>query len=396
MRGHAPCTPTCKGGAVMIYTMAKKISKRTIERILECAKIEEVVGDYVDLTKKGVRYLGLCPFHEDRHQGNFVVYPPKGVYRCFACDARGDSVDFLMRHLKVDFMEAVRVLGKKYNIETDGMPVNVTLPPPRPKPEPLPMLSLPMEMVTAREDTTGDVLCWWMGSLPWDGAQRARVPKVLSEYHVGYSPKHGMTIFWQIDDRERVRTGKMMRYKTDGHRDTSGGNRVNWIHSYIFHERYGGLSESLYEVRQCLFGLHLLDKYPNAEVHIVESEKTALIMAIAYGNNYKTVWMACGGKQNLTRERLAVLMSNGRRIVLHPDHDGIEEWKEIRKGLKYDRVTVDVNIVSEPCWKPEDGEKADMADVIVRMLKENAGDRIEPVQILIDNLKLEYDRTAEG
>jgi hypothetical protein len=156
------------------------------------------------------------------------------------------------------------------------------------------------------------------------------------------------------------------------------------------------MEEGKCEVKTCLFGLHLLDKYPNAEVHIVESEKTAVTMAVAHGNNYKTVWMACGGKDNIKRERLEPIIKRKRTIILHPDHDGIEMWREAKKALKYDHVSVDAKAVSPPCWKPEDGEKADMADVIVRMLKERAGDRIEPVQILIDNLKLEYDRTAEG
>ena len=53
-----------------------KIVKSIIEKILETAKIEEVVADFIDLKKKGVRYLGFCPFHDDRHVGSFVVYPP--------------------------------------------------------------------------------------------------------------------------------------------------------------------------------------------------------------------------------------------------------------------------------------------------------------------------------
>ena len=57
------------------------IDRIIIDRILETAKIEEVVGDFIDLKKKGVRYLGLCPFHQDRHIGSFVVYPKGNCYK---------------------------------------------------------------------------------------------------------------------------------------------------------------------------------------------------------------------------------------------------------------------------------------------------------------------------
>lgn len=375
--------------------MSNKISKRTIERIIETARIEEVVGDYVELKKNGVRYVGLCPFHEDRHVGNFVVYPPRGVYRCFACDARGDAVDFVMRHLKVDFMDAIRIIGKKYSIDTDGQDVAVSIPQ-RPKPAPLPVLSIPEWMMNHTRHTENDNLVRWVRSLPWDSAQRSRLPKVMDEYHVGHS-KTGHTMWWLIDETKTVRTAKMMMYKEDGHRDATGRHSVVWVHSLLFRQKYDGMTEDQWEVQNCLFGLHLLDDYPHAEVHIVESEKTAVVMAIAYGNNYTTLWMACGGKTNLTREKLAPLMRRKRRIVLHPDHDGIEEWQNIAKGLNYDLLTVNAKAVSEGWWKPEDGEKADMADVLVRMMHEK-DERVKPVgdlmqrtgvKILVDNLKLE-------
>ena len=85
-----------------------KIPRHIIDRILETAKIEDVVGDFVTLKKKGVRYLGLCPFHEDHTPTNFSVYPKKNCYTCFACGAKGGVVDFLMRHAKLSYPDAIR------------------------------------------------------------------------------------------------------------------------------------------------------------------------------------------------------------------------------------------------------------------------------------------------
>ena len=98
-----------------------RIDKITIERILKAAKIEDVVGEFVKLKKKGVRYLGLCPFHDDHTIGNFEVSPTKQIYKCFSCDASGDAIKFLMEYsgTKLSYIDALRYLAKKYNIYID-------------------------------------------------------------------------------------------------------------------------------------------------------------------------------------------------------------------------------------------------------------------------------------
>jgi hypothetical protein len=116
--------------------------------------------------------------------------------------------------------------------------------------------------------------------------------------------------------------------------------------------------------------LHLLNYYTRPKVKqdvcIVESEKTALIMAIAYGNNPKQVWMACGGLGNINRDKLKPIIQQKRNIILYPDRDGVKAWKDKAKELNYDRVQVDDRPVTE-WWIPEDGPKADIADVVVRL-----------------------------
>lgn len=376
-----------------------KIDDYIVRRVIESANIVDVVGDFLKLRKTGTRYTAICPFHDDRHDGNFIVYPKGNCFRCFTCDAKGGTVDFLMRHCGMTFPDAIRWLGKKYSIETDMTDFNYTPPPPRPAPAPLPMLVLPMDMVRGREDTRNDVLCNWLRSLPWDGTQAARVPRVLAEYHVGHA-RQGHTIFWQIDEQDRVRTGKMMLYGADGHRDKTTRYNFDWIHSALFrdarHPEYDGAKQ---EMRQTLFGMHLLNLYPKAAVHIVESEKTAVIMAIAYGNNIRQVWMACGGAENLSHERLEPVIAQGRRIILYPDRDAIDKWREKTARLRYDRLTVNVQAVKD-WWMPEDGEKADIADVVIRSINDSKPlTVIDDVKAnmpqasgLIDKLNLEIDK----
>ena len=355
-----------------------KIEKHIIDRILTEAKIEEVVADFVTLKKKGVRYLGLCPFHDDRHLGSFVVYPKGNCFKCFKCDAKGGVVDFLMMHEHLSYPDAIRWLGKKYSIETDMTDFNYTPPPPRPLPPPLPMLVLPDSMVKARMRGIGDniLVRWLRMGINWDSLQRRRVDEVLRDYRIGHSPKNGMTIFWQIDNDGNVRTGKMMLYKADGHRDKrDGAYTFDWIHSALFRDkRHPEYDEDKQEMKQCYFGMHLLNAYKvknvDQAVCIVESEKTAVIMAAAYGNNAKQVWMACGGLENLTIEKLKPITEQGRQIILYPDRDGIQKWRIKAEQLHYNLISVDTKPVLD-WWKPCDGEKADIADVVVRMINES-------------------------
>ena len=183
-----------------------KIQKYIIERILDTAKIEEVVGDFVTLKKKGVRYLGLCPFHDDRHLGSFVVYPKGNCFKCFKCDAKGGVVDFLMKHENLSYPDAIRWLGKKYSIGTDTQDFNYTPPPPRPAPSPFPMLVLPDAMVNARMKGIDDniLVRWLRMGINWDTIQRKRVDEVLTAYRIGHSQKNGMTKIGRASCRERV------------------------------------------------------------------------------------------------------------------------------------------------------------------------------------------------
>ncbi len=94
------------------------IPKETIQDIFEASRIEEVVGDFVQLKKRGSNLLGLCPFHNEKTP-SFTVSPAKGIYKCFGCGKAGNSVNFIMEHEKYSYPEALRYLANKYNIEVE-------------------------------------------------------------------------------------------------------------------------------------------------------------------------------------------------------------------------------------------------------------------------------------
>ena len=91
------------------------IPKETIDLIFETARIDEVVGDFVQLKKRGVNMLGNCPFHDEKTP-SFTVSPAKGIYKCFGCGKGGNSVNFVMDHEHFSYPEALKFLASKYNI----------------------------------------------------------------------------------------------------------------------------------------------------------------------------------------------------------------------------------------------------------------------------------------
>jgi len=91
------------------------ISQETIQQIQSRIDIIEIVGSFVKLKKRGVNYLGLCPFHNEKSP-SFTVSPVKEIYKCFGCGKSGNSIGFLMEHEKYSYTEALRWLAEKYNV----------------------------------------------------------------------------------------------------------------------------------------------------------------------------------------------------------------------------------------------------------------------------------------
>lgn len=94
------------------------ILRATIEKVMDTARIEEVVRSYVDLKNRGSNLIGLCPFHREKTP-SFTVSPSRNIFKCFGCAKAGDPVRFVMEIEQLSFPEAIRSLAKRYNIPVE-------------------------------------------------------------------------------------------------------------------------------------------------------------------------------------------------------------------------------------------------------------------------------------
>ncbi len=94
------------------------IPREKVEEILQAARIEEVVGEFMTLKKRGTNLIGHCPFHNEKTP-SFNVNPARNIFKCFGCGKAGDSAKFLMEHEHFTYPEALRYLAKKYNIKIE-------------------------------------------------------------------------------------------------------------------------------------------------------------------------------------------------------------------------------------------------------------------------------------
>ena len=187
------------------------------------------------------------------------------------------------------------------------------------------------------------------------------IERLMQDYALG-ATKDGSVIYWQIDTKGRVRTGKVMKYNPEtGHRikDTGG---INWVHAIMKKQK---LLPDDYNLVQCLFGEHLLRIYPDRVVALVESEKSALI---GTGVFPEYVWLATGGKSQLSTDKLKIL--KGRTVIMFPDVDGFEYWTSKAKEVESIGCKVIVSDLLEKNATEEDREnKIDIADWLISHLQ---------------------------
>lgn len=145
----------------------------------------------------------------------------------------------------------------------------------------------------------------------------ANAVKAWNEYKVGRDGTR--TVFWQIDERGEIRSGKSIPYLTNGHRDKGDKYPASWLHKCKAWDSY----KEGEELQQCFFGAHLLRERPDAPVAIVESEKTALLLSV-FSKPY--IWLASGGSQGLKNEDKNKCLK-GRDVILIPDNAQYWNWK---------------------------------------------------------------------
>ena len=178
--------------------------------------------------------------------------------------------------------------------------------------------------------------------------------QLVSRYFIATS-KHwnGSTVFWQLDTKGKVRTGKIMLYNPiTGKRVKEPFNHINWVHK--------ALKKPQFELRQCLFGEHLLiDK--TKPVAIVESEKTAVIASVYFP---QFIWVAVGSLTNLNAEKCSIL--RGRTVTLFPDLNGFDKWSIKAKELSHLAIFTVSDLLERKASEAERKAGLDIADYLIR------------------------------
>lgn len=322
------------------------------------------------IRRSGMLYKALCPFHSDGSMGSFFLYPNNNSCACFSCNKGGTVIDYycalndLDPRKPEDLRAAVQYLGDRF-LKND--PSASKQPPKRDLPPPPETFHLRLEMVrTTLTAYDRNTLLQYLSTI----FPPADVVRTAYRYLIG-TMRDGSTIFWYRTYGENtIRTGKIIRYLPDGHRDrTFGGSTIPsklayhdareaekisaipdeslsqfnaqnfWLPRWSAnpHHTYEGYRIT-WQPRTTLFGEHLLHDpdYRDAPVCIVESEKSALICAL---HEPQYLWLATGGKNFLREERIAALQQQGRTIYLFPDRDAYEDITRINP--KSGKETID-------------------------------------------------------
>jgi hypothetical protein len=203
--------------------------------------------------------------------------------------------------------------------------------------------------------------------------------ELISRYFIATSKFwKGATIFWQIDTRGKVRTGKIMLYSpTTGKRIKEPFNHINWVHKL--------LKTQDFELRQCLFGEHLLiDK--TKPVAIVESEKTAVIASVYLP---QFIWVAVGSLTNLNADKCSIL--KGRMITLFPDLNGFDKWSSKAKELSQLATFTVSDLLERKASEAEKKQGFDIADYLIKFDYKQfvISETTAPAVQLIDVMKAE-------
>ena len=307
----------------------------------------------------GAHHVTFCPWHEDHHPSlSLVEGTGKNYCHCFSCGKGGDVISFVMQHEQWSFQEACQWLSATFGISTLQVGCEI----PKPKQRPIvksvePVYSyIPMEMVdelvTVESSLCQCLMCMF---------RPEAVEWVAEEYRLGcYSllEMDDWTVFPSIDLQGRVCNLKVQHYDTDmlSARFAHSNQTTRWLGKQWKVE--GRLPKDAELRSDCLFGEHLLTRYPQSVVALVESPKNALFGALEFP---QLMWVATGNKGNLKRQSLMPLQ--GRDVIVIPDCDAVDEWKaKIEKMADIANFTV-----SDFCQRVASANqpKFDIADYIV-------------------------------
>lgn len=321
------------------------IALEKIQAIKDSVKIEEVAADFIVLKKIGANLVGLSPFTNERTP-SFHVHIAKGIYKDFSSGNGGDAIDFLNKINNWTYRESLQYLAKKYGIEIEANDF-VYIPKIRlEKKLPPPDFIHPYELLNTIPNPGNNPLFIFLSTIFNKDALLAQ----FKLYNVGTLDDH--VIFWQVDKDTYVRSGKYIKYKSDGHRDKD-------FNAWWHHKKTKDYKPILpdFNLVQCFFGEHLINEDIRKPIAIVESEKTAIIASLFMT---KYVWLACGSKYGLNDVKCAVLAN--RSVTLFPDLGATDEWRQIARKMSYS-----INDCLETIATEEERKNGlDLADYLLR------------------------------
>ncbi len=299
----------------------------------------------------------------------YILEPYKGMntrYSCPSCQQRDKTFSLYIDtetgehiHPSVGRCNRESNCGHHYTPKQYFQDNNISFDTPQPKaykprpvtPPPKPVSFIPVEIFKAslKAHETNHFVQFLINLFGVEVASQ-----LVSRYFIATS-KHwnGATVFWQIDTQGKVRTGKIMLYSpTTGKRVKEPFNHINWVHK--------ALKQPEFELRQCLFGEHLLiDK--TKPVAIVESEKTAVIASVYLP---QFVWVAVGSLTNLNTEKCSIL--KGRTVTLFPDLNGFEKWSSKAKELSNLATFTVSDLLERKATEVERKQGFDLADYLIK------------------------------
>lgn len=349
--------------------MAKTTDSKSVRydvKALNGIPMTQVVQKFETVKRQGSIYRSLCPWHEDTRP-SLAIYERtnENHCHCFACGKGGSPLDYVMAHENLDFPQACEWLSREFGIPTlSGQtfkPVRF-MPKATPVKVPREHCYIPMEYLKAcisMENSFSKCLTILYGP--------HLAEHLTEEYMLGVeedSRHNDHTLFPSIDIQGRVNYIKRQCYETDIHNPR------------FFHYQEGSLlmlgprlmkegviPDSNRLNYNCLFGAHLLARYPGAKVILTESPKNALIMAAEHP---EYVSVATGAQRYLKREALECL--KGRDVYVFPDRDAITDWTEKLKGM----ADIANFVVSDICERiaPPDQPKYDVADYYISLRKD--------------------------
>jgi hypothetical protein len=321
-------------------------------RAVKDVSVMDVIGQYVNLKRRGANYVGLCPFH-DEHTPSFAVHPAKNMFKCFGCGAGGDAIKFVMDYERKTFVEAVELIAgiTGISIERTERTERTQPKPIKRKPQPAPFDTIPLSFFnTGTPDIAANSLTALIAGIVGEDV----VKDVLLEYRISLEA-NGFINYPQIDKADKYRTGKSIQYK-DGHRT----GYFKWTHDEL---RKKNILPTGFEQKQCFTGEHLINQSFLKPIAIVEGQSTMLFMAalgkaaikyhIQQLQFFSTfTWIATGGVDGIGWKDQQVFKAlAGKDVVLFADAGFYDQWVMDAELMQEHGIRVQVSQLLENKYK---------------------------------------------